>query len=79
MNIFDILSKDERIIVYSSEEDGYLYTWNQSLTLQCWGWFADPLGYCDWQELDIRTLSNELASFQEARKAAIEWHTSSNY
>ena len=37
MDLFDVLSMDERIIVYSSLEDGVIYTWNNSDTFQCCG------------------------------------------
>lgn len=75
MTLFDVLSFDERIIVYSSEEDRVIYTWNQSLTLQCWtDLTTGPAG--EWRELDhARTLSEKPASYDEARQAAIAWHT----
>jgi hypothetical protein len=71
-SLFEVLSKDERIIVYSSEEDGCFYTWNQSLTLQCWG----EAGQGEWTELDIRTLSDVPKSYNEARQKAIAWYNS---
>lgn len=36
MDLFDVLSMGERVIVFSSVEDRCFYTWNQSATLQCW-------------------------------------------
>lgn len=78
MDIFEILSKDERLIAYSSEEDRILITWNQSLTLQWWtpvvkdGRIPDPN---DWEEVSVRTLSDEPKSYRAAREAAIRWYT----
>lgn len=68
MDLFDILSMDERIIVYSSVEDRSLVTWNQSVTLQCWR-------QCDsnnWEEVDIRT-SDKPLDYHKARQMAIDW------
>lgn len=78
MDIFEILSKDERLIAYSSEEDRTLITWNQSLTLQWWtpvvkdGRIPDPN---DWEEVSVRTLSDEPKNYKAAREAAIRWYT----
>lgn len=82
MDIFDILSMDERIIVYSSLEDRSIFTWNQSLTLQWWrpvvrleessypkGSF-DPN---DWEEVDVRTLADMPLDYHAARHQAIKW------
>lgn len=77
MNLFDILSKNQRVIVYSSEEDQCIYTWNQSLTLQCWIMWdcsKSPFKQEQWRELDILTLSERPASFEEAKKKAEEWY-----
>ena len=83
MNLFDILSDDERIIVLSSKQDGIIVTWNQSCTLQYWNkktveqygssypFNKDELDI--WEETDCRTLMNEPANFAEARIAAQEW------
>lgn len=71
MNLFDILSKNQRVIVYSSEEDQCIYTWNQSLTLQCW--FVPSNDPHTYEELDIITLSEKPASFEDAKKKAEEW------
>lgn len=80
MTLFEILSKDERVIVLSSEEDGALYTWNQSLTLQCWeltSRIGETRGFAytenEWDEVDIQTLSEEPKDFAAARKAACKW------
>ena len=67
MKLFDILSSDERVIVYSDVGARQVYTWNRSLTLQVWSVRSSL------EECDIRTLSNVPASYEAARKAAIEW------
>jgi hypothetical protein len=79
MDIFEILSMDERVIVYSSLEDRSLITWNQSATLQWWrpvvrleSYKFDPN---DWEEVAILTLSHSPRNFKEAREAAIRWQT----
>lgn len=74
LTLFNILSFGERIIVHSVEEDKQIYTWNQSLTLQCW---EEIDGY--WQEVDIRTLMDTPGSFREAKKAAEHWAWSSEF
>jgi len=84
MDIFEILSMDERVIVYSSLEDRSIITWNQSLTLQWWrpvvrmderdypkGCF-DPN---DWEEVGARTLEDVPLDYHQARSAAIRWCT----
>jgi len=70
MNLFQILSHDERIIVLSEEGADVFYTWNQSLTLQKWRSVGDT-----WEEEDIRTLSDTPADYHAAREAALRWHT----
>ena len=80
MNLMDILSKDERIIVLSSQEDDQFITWNQSSTLQCWQKPCLELfthNPDSWEEVAIQTLSNQPANFEEARKVAQAWHTNS--
>jgi hypothetical protein len=47
--LFDILADDQRIIVATDKEAGYIVTWNRSLTLQAWN--------SDLDEVDIHTLS----------------------
>jgi len=74
MNLFDILSNDERVIVLSDEGAKTIFTWNKSLTLQYWGWFpAEGYKASYWEEFSIRTLSEVPANFDIARKAALEW------
>lgn len=83
-NLFELLSTDERIIVYSSQEDGVIYTWNQDKTLMCWAaagslhvFRAMPAD--QWQ--DIGVLKQEepaLLTYKQARDRAIAWHTDSN-
>ena len=81
MDLFDIFSMDERVIVLSSLEDRSLVTWNQSDTLQWWR----PIVRCscyprgefdsnDWEEVSILTQSGYgPKTFEEARKVAIDW------
>lgn len=78
MDLFDVLSMGERVIVFSSVEDRCFYTWNQSATLQCWtlaklyGEEGSPAG--EWEECGIQTLSVEPRNFEEAVKAARNWY-----
>lgn len=69
MTLFQVLSFGERALVHSSCESEVIYTWNKSLTLQCW----QDMGGGEWEETDIRTLSDEPHSWEDARKAAVEW------
>ena len=73
MNLFDILSDDERIVVLSSKQDGIIVTWNQSLTLQSWEYKILGPYPGSWEENDVRVLMETPASFAEARIAAQEW------
>lgn len=80
MNLFDILSNDERVIVLSNKDDAVIYTWNHSLTLQCWKregsvYFHPAISrhYDNWEEIDVRTLSEPPFNYQHARSAAILW------
>lgn len=80
MDLFEVLSMDERIIVFSTEEDGCFYTWNQSATLQCWarvdqsGNVRGDYGPDEWEECGIQSLSVEPHNYQEARDAAKRWY-----
>lgn len=72
-SLFEVLSFDERIIVYSSEEDRQFYTWNQADTFQCWSECADG-----WEETGILCKSGYgPKNYKEARERAIEWHIDS--
>jgi hypothetical protein len=87
MDIFTLLSHDERQIVLSSAQDASLITWNQSDTFQWWrpvvrmndsdypsGQF-DPN---DWEEVSILTQSGHgPKNHEDARKVAIAWLTDS--
>ena len=82
MKLFDILSNDERVIVYSDVGAGVIYTWNRSITLQAWlknpplGWNAGNFTDADkdnWTEVEVQTLSNEPKTYEKAREAAIKW------
>ena len=72
MNLFEVLSFDERVIVLSVVEDQYIYTWNKSLTLQCWQ-RSNYLNKDDWEEINVRTLNDPPVNFEEARQFAISW------
>ena len=67
MTLFDILSNDERVIVYSDEMSRYIYTWNKSLTLQAWQVRSTI------EEMACQTLSDVPINYEGARKAAIAW------
>ena len=82
MKLFDILSNDERVIVYSDVGAGVIYTWNRSITLQAWlknpplGWNTGNFTDADkdnWTEVEVQTLSNEPKTYEKAREAAIKW------
>jgi hypothetical protein len=78
MDLFDILSRDGRVIVFSSREHHQIYTWNKSRTLQLWGLYDRGEGdyeLDDWNELDARVLPDSLQDYTEARLAAQEWHS----
>jgi len=70
MNLFDILSFDERIIVLSNVGDSIIITWNRSQTLQCWRSTDDG---ATWDEIECSVLSNEPKSFEEAQMKARLW------
>lgn len=76
--LFDILSNGERIIVHSREDHSQIYTWNQSLTLQCWDVALfdreksnSPISW--FEEVDVLTLSSQPRDYYAARFMAIEW------
>lgn len=79
MDIFDILSLDERVIVYSSLEDRSLVTWNKSDTMQWWRpivRLGDPESFDPnkWEEIAILTQSGYgPKTYDQARKVAIAW------
>ena len=83
MDLFDVLSQDERILVLSDPTDRIVYTWNQSLTLQCW---KQSGSFCShgasfqnepgWEEIDCQTLSEVPLDFRAARQAALKWKNS---
>jgi len=72
MNLFDVLSMGERIIVFSAVDADIIITWNQSATLQAW--LVSNTGH--FEEMSIRTCGREPRNFNEARDAAIRWHAS---
>ncbi len=69
MTLFEILSHDERVIVFSNEGECIIITWNRSLTLQRWMYTLAET----WDEVDCRTLSDEPKNFEQARKKAQAW------
>ena len=80
MDLFDVLSMDERVIVYSSLEDGVIYTWNNTDTFQCWARMSksNSDGTDNWQEGGILTQSGYgPKTYEQAREVAIAWHTGS--
>jgi hypothetical protein len=87
MTLFELLSMDERVIVYSDVGAKVIYTWNRSLTLQAWkqrtrDWTQDGPGYWGnepidgWEEVEVQTLSDEPKTYEKAREAAIRWSNS---
>jgi len=76
ISFFDVLSFDERIIVYSVVEEMLIYTWNQSDTIQCWKKVRDPWIDRDaWEEDGILTQSGYgPRDYDEARVVAMNWH-----
>ena len=74
MNLFEILSFDERVLVYSDVGNQVVYTWNRSITLQAWR-RKDANGQARdaWEEVDVQTLSDEPGTYEKAREAAIKW------
>lgn len=75
MDLFEVLAKDERIIVYSDESSRHIYTWNQASTLQCWedkSLESFSLNG-EWEEISIKVLDKEPLSYNAARVAAINW------
>lgn len=81
MTLFEILSDDQRVLVYSDALTYTLYTWNKSLTLQAWRQHRmDFLSNKDrWEEVDVQTLSNQPEGFGDARSAAINWSVSETH
>lgn len=83
MDIIDIFSFNERVIVFSEKGTRSVITWNQSDTLQWWrpvvrvhdtdypkGQF-DPN---DWEEVAILTQSGYgPKTFEQAKKVAVGW------
>ena len=76
MTIWDILSDNQRVILWSDAESGLIYTWNYSQTLQCWrntGECSDtPYDSAYWEEVDVRTLPKKPYN---ARQELQRWHS----
>jgi hypothetical protein len=69
MNLFEILSHDERVIVFSNEGEGIIITWNRSLTFQAW--YVQPNRHID--EFGIMTSGKDVRTYEIARKVAQAW------
>lgn len=67
MNLFEVLSNDERVIVHSDVNARMIYTWNRSLTLQAWSVRSTI------REESVQTLSEAPINIEAARKAAMKW------
>lgn len=71
MNLYDIISDGERLVLDAREEERSIYTWNQSLTVQKWVQAPGiPLRNRggEWDEVDVHTLSEKPTSWEEAQK-----------
>jgi hypothetical protein len=78
IDLFELLSNDERIIVLSCLDDRCIYTWNQSDTLQLWYESHKLPGQGLWVEECILTQSGYgPKTYKEARQVALAWHTGS--
>jgi hypothetical protein len=75
MNLFEILSNDAFIIVYSSEDENMIITWNKSCTLQSWGQCKRAKSGSDdeWFEINARVLNEAPKGYKKARKRALAW------
>jgi hypothetical protein len=75
LSLFEVLSNNDRILVWSDADTETIYTWNKSLTLQAWVADHDSgvevLGYV---ETDIRTLPSQPTTIKAARARALKWH-----
>jgi hypothetical protein len=80
MNLFDILSSDQRVIVYSDASNQVIFTWNKSLMLQAWSKALPSKAFDTWRtsedswtEIEAQTLSTKPKTYEKAREAAIAW------
>jgi hypothetical protein len=72
MTIWDILSDNQRVILWSDAEAGLIYTWNYSLVLQAWRLDDSIPGEIpSWEVVDIRTLPDKP---KNARQELFRWH-----
>ena len=69
LTLFEVLSKNQRVLVWSSEEDQVIITWNQSDTLQMWQYWLDG----NWEEINIRTLSGMSRTVNHDLNKALDW------
>lgn len=69
MNLFEVLSHDERIIVFSNQGESIVITWNRSSTFQCW-----EVKGSEFEEFGIMTYGgDETLTYTRARIRAQEW------
>ncbi len=75
MDIFQVLSNDERIIVLSTADCRQVYTWDQSARLlTCWD--VDETGqFSELQDMILDRSSNW--NFREVRELAQTWYLKS--
>ena len=78
MTLFEILSDNDRILVWADENGKVIYTWNQAHTLQAWYQspgrsLATGTALDSWEEVDLRTLSFLPENASEARRCARIW------
>lgn len=78
-SIFQVLSMDQRVIVYSSEADKIIITWNHSQTFSLFHAVRSPnaaFGECSFEEHDVKTYGGKKElTFSEARTFALNWAT----
>ena len=76
MDLFDVLSNDERILVCSYPDDSCIVTWNKSLTFQVWE-VQERYGYSgdltNWKEVNSWTADEVPTNFEIARQEAKRW------
>ena len=69
MNIFQVLSFGQRVIVYSEEGDGIIITWNYSNTFSLFS-----VNGSEFSEIDVCTYGGDKnLSFEDAKEFALNW------
>ena len=69
MNLFDVLSFDERVIVASRVDSGFVVTWNKSLTFSLY--YVNDCG--NFEEIECKTSGQDDLTFEQARRIAVDW------